>query len=102
MRPKAEVIADAIRRNITVHFGKFMGLCHLRHAELIKANQKYKGRVVFRGDDVKDETGFYAVFTEQGASASQVAAAKFRDTIARMPGMTGQAADAVKAYSQVP
>ena len=63
--------------------------------------QKYKGRVVFRGDEVKDETGFYAVFTEQGASASQMAAAKFLDTIARMPGMSGQAADAVKAYTQV-
>ena len=29
-------------------------------------------------------------------------AAKFLDTIARMPGMKGQAADAVKAYTQVP
>ena len=78
-----------------------MDLCHLKHAELHQDVQKYKGRVVFRGDQVKDETGFYAVFTEQGASASQMAAAKFLDTIARMPGMTGQAADAVKAYTQV-
>ena len=31
-----------------------------------------------------------------------MAAAKFPDTIARMPGMGGQAADAVKAYTQVP
>ena len=61
-----------------------------------------KGRVVFRGDQVKDETGFYAVFTEQGASASQMAAAKFLDALARMPNMKGQAADAVKAYTQVP
>ena len=29
-----------------------------------------------------------------------MAAAKFLDTIARMPGMKGQAADAVKAYTQ--
>ena len=79
-----------------------MDLCHLKHAELQTSVQKYKGRVVFRGDRVKDETGFYAVFTEQGASASQMAAAKFLDTIARMPGMAGQAADAVKAYTQVP
>ena len=27
-------------------------------------HQKYKGRVVFRGDIVKDDSGAYAVFTE--------------------------------------
>ena len=35
-----------------------------------------KGRIVFRGDIVKDEDGAFAVFTEQGASASNMAAAK--------------------------
>ena len=78
-----------------------MDLSFLKHAELQKALQEFKGRVVFRGDQVKDKSGFYAVFTEQGASASQMAAAKFLDAIARMPGMGGQAADAVKAYTQV-
>ena len=102
VRPKAEVIAEAEKKNMSVHFGRLMDLCHLKHAELSPELQKYKGRVVFRGDQVKDETGYCAVFTEQGASASQMAAAKFLDTIARMPGMKGQAADAVKAYTQVP
>ena len=86
---------------MSVQFGRLMDLCHLKHAELQPELQKYKGRVVFR-DQVKDETCYCAVFTEQGASASQMAAAKFLDTIARMPGMKGQAADAVKAYTQVP
>ena len=102
VRPRAEVIAEAHEKKISVHFGRLMDLCHLKHAELHKEVQKYKGRVVFRGDQVKDETGYHAVFTEQGASASQMAAAKFLDTVARMPGMGGQAADAVKAYTQVP
>ena len=97
VRPKAEVIAEAEKKNMSVHFGRLMDLCHLKHAELSPELQKYKGRVVFRGDQVKYETGYCAVFTEQGASASQMAAAKFLDTIARMPGMKGQAADAVKA-----
>ena len=38
--------------------------------------KKYKGRVVLRGDIVKDITGSYAVFVEQGSSASQMTAAK--------------------------
>merc|ERR1711911_550182 len=102
VKPRAEVIKEAKAKNMSVHFGTLMDLCHLKHAELDVQHQKYKGRVVFRGDQVKDETGFYAVFTEQGASASQMAAAKFLDSLARMPGMKDQAADAVKAYTQVP
>ena len=31
---------------------------------------------MFRGDIVKDDSGSYAVFTEQGSSASQMTAAK--------------------------
>ena len=38
--------------------------------------QKYKGRVVLRGDIVKDDSGSYAVFAEQGSSASQMTAAE--------------------------
>ena len=63
--------------------------------------QKYKGRVVFRGDIVKDDSGAYAVFTEQGSSASQMTAAKVMDIISSLPGCDGQAADAVSAYTQV-
>ena len=42
-------------------------------------HQKYKGRVVLRGDIVKDDSGSCAVFTEQGSSASQMMAAKVMD-----------------------
>ena len=63
--------------------------------------QKYKGRVVLRGDIVKDDSGSYAVFTEHGSSASQMTAAKVMDVISRLPGCAGQAADAVPAYTQV-
>ena len=63
--------------------------------------KKNKGRVVFRGDIVKDDSGSYAVFTEQGSSASQMTAAKVMDVISRLPGCSGQAADAVSAYTQV-
>ena len=64
-------------------------------------HQKYKGRVVLRGVLVKGNSGSYAVFTEQGSSASQMTAAKIMDIISRLPGCDGQAADAVSAYTQV-
>ena len=80
----------------TVHFASLMDICHLKNAELEAKHQKYKGRVI-----VKDNSGSYAVFTEQGSSASQMAAAKIMDIISRLLGCDGQAADAVSAYTQV-
>ena len=63
--------------------------------------QRCKGRVVLRGDIVKDFSGSNAVFTEQGSSASQMTAAKVMDVISRLRGCAGQAADAISAYTQV-
>ena len=78
-----------------------MDICHFKNVELVPTFQKFQGRVVFRGDIVKDDSGAYAVFTEQGSSASQMTAAKVMDVIARLPGCDGQTADAISAYTQV-
>ena len=78
-----------------------MDICHLKNAELETKHQKYKGRVVLRGDIVKDDSGSYAVFTEQRSSASQMTAAKVMDIFSRLPGCAGQEADAVFVYTQV-
>ena len=101
VRSKKEVIDEARTAGATVHFASLMDICHLKNAELEAKHQKYKGRVVLRGDIVKDNSGSYAVFTEQGSSASQMKAAKIMDIISRLPGCDGQAADAVSAYTQV-
>ena len=101
VRSKSEVIDEARTKGSKVHFASLMDICHLKNAELETKHQKYKGRVVFRGDIVKDDSGSYAVFTEQGSSASQMTAAKIMDSISRLPGCAGQAADAVSAYTQV-
>ena len=89
------------QRFAKVHFASLMDICHLKNAELETKHQKYKGRVVLRGDIVKDVSGSYAVFTEQGSSASQMTAAKIMDIISRLLGCDGQAADAVSACTQV-
>ena len=89
VRNKNEVIAEPRNEGRKVHFASLMELCHL------------KGRVVLRADIVKDDSGSYAVFTEQGSLASQMTAAKVMDIISRLPGCSGQAAEAVSAYTQV-
>ena len=63
-----------------VHFANGMDRCHLKNAELAKHLKKYK---------------------EQGASASQMAAAKFLNTLWKLPGMAGETSDALSAYAQV-
>ena len=101
VKSKKEVIDEARTKGATVHRASLMDICHLKNAELEAKHQKYKGRVVLRGDIVKDDSGSYAVFTEEGSSAYQLTAAKVMDFISRLPGCDGQAADAVSAFSQV-
>ena len=76
VRSKKEVIDEARTKGAKVHFASLMDICHLKNAELEAKHQKYKGRVVFRGEIVKDDSGSYAVFTEQGSSASQIDSSK--------------------------
>ena len=95
------MINEARTKGAKVHFASLMDICHLKSAELETKHQKYNGRVVLRGDIVKDDSGSYAVFTGQGSSASQMTAAKLMDIISRLPGCAGQAADAVSAHTQV-
>ena len=101
VRSKSEVIDEARTKGMKVHFPSLMDICPLKKAEFETKHQKYKGRIGLRGDIVKDDSGSYAVFTEQGSSASQMTAGKVMDIISRLPGCAGQAADAVSAYTQV-
>ena len=89
------------RRAQKFFFASLMDIGHLKNAEVETKHLKYKGRVVLGGDIVKDNSGSYAVFTEQGSSASQLTAAKVMDIISRLPGCAGQAADAVSACTEV-
>ena len=76
VRSKKEVIDEARTKGAKVHFASLLAAKH----------QKYKDRVVLRGDIVKDDSGSFAVFTEQGSSATQMTAAKVVDIISRLPG----------------
>ena len=100
VKNKTEVIAKARNEGRKVHFASLMELCHLKNSELEPQFQKYKGRVVLRGDTVKHDSGSCAVFTERRSSASQMTAAKVMDIISRLPGCAGRAAYAVSAYTQ--
>ena len=46
------------RRALQFIFASLIDMCHLKNAELEAKHQKYKGRVVLRGDIVKDNSGY--------------------------------------------
>ena len=56
MQEKNDVMAHALQEGVEYDFGDLMTLCHEKHAELNLPQPKkvYRGRIVFRGDIVKD------------------------------------------------
>ena len=56
-KEEKEVVLEAQRENIRVHFAALMDICHLKHAELEPMYQKHKGRVVLRGNFCERRSG---------------------------------------------
>jgi len=62
--------------------------------------RKYKGRVVFAGDRVKDQHGAVAVFEELASSPAGMEASKVCDAYGMLAGNVLQSSDAEQAYCQ--
>ena len=90
----------ALEENREAHFGRLFALCVEKHSELPISKRKYKGSVVFRGNQVKNAEGVAAVFAQLGTSASLMSASKLLDAVAMPPGCAGEQSDAVQAYTQ--
>lgn len=100
VREKDGVIREARTQSRTVNIGKVIPLCFIKNSQLPEAQHVYKGRVVLRGNCINDDTWCFAVFSEQGTSASHMAASNMLAALAHMPDMEGQDADACGAYTQ--
>ena len=75
-------------------------MCSEKFSEKPPEQRVYKGRIVFQGNNVHDDTDTQAVFIDQATAASYVAAAKVVDAVSLLPGCSGQTADGLKAYTQ--
>ena len=95
------VKAKAVASGKKIHIGRIFELCVEKRSELPPEQRKYKGRVVFQGNNVQDESGLAAVFSDQGSSASFISMSKMIDIISMLPGCCGGQADAPSAYTQV-
>ena len=65
LRSKRQVIEKARKEERIVHFAALMELCHLKNSEMEQKFQTYEGRVVLRGDVVKDDSGSYTGQTKR-------------------------------------
>ena len=105
VRSWKQVAREAQENNTKVHFGFLFGFMVEKNAELreIDANDprmKFKYRVVFRGDDVRNEFFDVALFQDLGSSTSSMDASRAADAYGCMPGHGCQQADAEQAYLQ--
>ena len=65
MREKAEIAEEARKQSKTVHFGRLMALCHLKHSE----NEKVKEEVLSRAKN--SLIGKYSLGRQSYSSRSQ-------------------------------
>ena len=95
-----EVRAAAIKSRKPVHFGHITPLCVRMHSELAEQFHTYKGRVVFRGDNVRDQDDNHAVFQDITSYTSLLASSRMLDTIGLMPNHVCEQSDAPGAFTQ--
>ena len=102
VQEKSVVLARARRDNITVHWGRIFEICVEKGSELkmTDPNRKYKGRVVFQGNNVKDQNYDQAIFAELGSAPATMEAGKAADAMGLLRGCTVEISDAEQAYTQ--
>ena len=75
-------------------------ICTEKHSELPAAQRKYKGRVVFQGNQVKDQSENWAVFQEMSSSATRMSSSKVLDFCGSSPGNAIEQSDTPGAFTQ--
>jgi hypothetical protein len=102
VRSKKEVQEEARRTGVYTHFGKIFEICVEKNYQLDESDpsRKYKGRVVYSGDKVKEEYNMAEILQDMASCPATMEAAKALDCYALFPGNKGQMADAESAYTQ--
>ena len=77
-------------------------ICVEKNSELPEGDplRKFKGRLVFLGDQAKDPNWESAIFQEMASAPATMEAARIADAYGCAPGHTIEAADAEQAYIQ--
>jgi len=81
MKEWADVAEQARKSGMKAHVGMIFDICVEKGSELPPGdpNRKFKGRVVFQGNRVQDESWNAALFQELGSSPATMEAGKACD-----------------------
>ena len=97
---KSDLREKAQNSGETIHLGELLTICSIKFHECVKEMWKWKGRICFRGDIVKDADGAWAVFQELTASPVAIQDANANVAYGAIPGHKTTVSDAVRAYIQ--
>ena len=92
--------SQARARGQKLRVAEVMTLCGLKHAELAPEFQRFKGRIVYRGDRVLDEFNNLVFFEETSTSPTGLVALNASLFWGSLPGHEVSCSDAVQAYLQ--
>ena len=98
----ANIVHNAKLAGKTVHIANIMSICSRKYDELPKEYHQLKGRIVYRGDNAKDQNGALTIYQSLSASPATITAANAVIAFGQLPGSTTTSADVVKAYVQAP
>ena len=94
VQPAWKVEQQAERDGVDVHFGRLHELVMQKHAELDEIHRKWKGRVVFLGDQVRDQFNKVAAFSDMASQPATMEASAVCDYYGLLPGHDIETADA--------
>ena len=98
----SSVAAKARVKGEQAHLGRLHAICVEKNSELpiSDSRRKYKGRVVFLGNSVKDQNWEAAMFQDISSCPATMEAAKAADCYGLIEGNGTECSDAEQAYTQ--
>ena len=97
---KDDLIKDALKKGIRLIIGDLLILGSIKFFERAREYWKFKGRICYRGDSAKDQSGAWAVYQELHAAPTGIHSANSNLAYGMLPGNKTTQADAIRAYCQ--
>ena len=97
--PRNELLQQARESGRKIHVGQLMTIMSWKHAENPEL-KRLKARIVFRGDNVRDECGDYAIFQEIRVTPTSISGVNLNLLYGALSSHKTTQSDVVKAYVQ--
>ena len=91
---------DARKKGVQIKLAELVTLCGIKHHELSPKHWKWKGRICYRGDTVRDGWNYILMFEESATTPTSLIALNIALWFASLPGHSASCADAVQAFVQ--